>query len=133
LVDKHFSSLKASPSPTVSPSIPTSIQRPPTNLLSPSGTQTKKALSRAASYLFPNAPAADSLLDISVAPKTSYTGGHKFIHDPKGEFDHLYVGFEGVPIHDDDIYTLATMQVLLGGGGSFSAGTYPSCHFPFFL
>jgi processing peptidase subunit alpha len=27
-----------------------------------------------------------------------------------------------VGIHDEDIYTLATMQVLLGGGGSFSAG-----------
>jgi processing peptidase subunit alpha len=34
----------------------------------------------------------------------------------------LYIAFEGVGMNDDDIYTLATMQVLLGGGGSFSAG-----------
>ncbi|KAL4253571.1 peptidase M16 family protein [Abortiporus biennis] len=54
--------------------------------------------------------------------RATYTGGHRFIHDPESEFDHLYVGFEGVGIHDDDVYTLATMQVLLGGGGSFSAG-----------
>ena len=27
-------------------------------------------------------------------------------------------------IHDDVIYELATMQVLLGGGGSFSAGIH---------
>ncbi|THV07480.1 LuxS/MPP-like metallohydrolase [Dendrothele bispora CBS 962.96] len=123
LVDKYFSSLKASPSATISPSIPTPPQqRPSTNILSPSGHPAKKALSRAASYLFPNAPADSSLLDLNVAPSPSYTGGHKFILDTKGEFDHLYIGFEGVSIHDDDIYTLATMQVLLGGGGSFSAG-----------
>ncbi|KAE9398506.1 mitochondrial processing peptidase [Gymnopus androsaceus JB14] len=110
LVDKYFSSLKASPpSPSVSPSIPDN----PALL--------RKSLSRAASYLFPNTP-SDSLLDTSLSPSSSYTGGHKFIHDPKGEFDHLYIGFEGVGIHDEDIYTLATMQVLLGGGGSFSAG-----------
>jgi len=124
LVDKFFSSLKASPSATISPSIPTSQQRPPTNILSPSGHPAKKALSRAASYLFPNTPSSveSSLLDLQLAPNSSYIGGHKFIHDTTGEFDHLYIGYEGVPIHDEDIYTLATMQVLLGGGGSFSAG-----------
>jgi processing peptidase subunit alpha len=34
----------------------------------------------------------------------------------------VYVAFEGLSIHDDDIYALATLQILLGGGGSFSAG-----------
>lgn len=128
LVDKYFSSLKASPpSPSISPSIPTtprSVPNPqiPLNLLASSSTHpVRKTLSRAASYLFPNTP-SDSLLDASVSPSSSYTGGHKFIHDSQGEFDHLYIGFEGVGIHDEDIYTLATLQVLLGGGGSFSAG-----------
>jgi processing peptidase subunit alpha len=60
--------------------------------------------------------------DASLEVKASYTGGHHFILDQDSELDHIYVGFEGVGIHDDDIYTLATMQVLLGGGGSFSAG-----------
>jgi len=45
-----------------------------------------------------------------------------FIHRPEEEFNHVYVAFEGVSIHDDDVYALATIQLLLGGGGSFSAG-----------
>ncbi|KAK9465612.1 Metalloenzyme, LuxS/M16 peptidase-like protein [Lipomyces arxii] len=34
----------------------------------------------------------------------------------------LYFAFEGLSINDPDIYALATLQTLLGGGGSFSAG-----------
>lgn len=44
------------------------------------------------------------------------------MENPDLEFTHVYVGFEGLSIHDEDIYALATLQVLLGGGGSFSAG-----------
>ncbi|KAF9270658.1 LuxS/MPP-like metallohydrolase [Marasmius fiardii PR-910] len=121
LVDKHFSSLKSSPS--LSPlsqllrgANPT--HQAPSNLLPAPNTSVKKTLSRAASYLFPNS----SIDPPPIASSSQYTGGHHFIHDPDGEFDHLYVAFEGTGIHDDDVYTLATMQVLLGGGGSFSAG-----------
>lgn len=35
---------------------------------------------------------------------------------------HIHLAFEALPISSDDIYALATLQVLLGGGGSFSAG-----------
>lgn len=35
---------------------------------------------------------------------------------------HIHLGFEALPISADDIYALATLQTLLGGGGSFSAG-----------
>jgi processing peptidase subunit alpha len=35
---------------------------------------------------------------------------------------HIHLAFEGLPISHDDIYALATLQTLLGGGGSFSAG-----------
>jgi len=38
------------------------------------------------------------------------------------EFCHVQIAFEGLPISDPDIYALATLQTLLGGGGSFSAG-----------
>lgn len=38
------------------------------------------------------------------------------------EFVHLHIAFEGVATADPDIYALATLQMLLGGGGSFSAG-----------
>ncbi|KAG0032895.1 Mitochondrial-processing peptidase subunit alpha [Podila clonocystis] len=51
-----------------------------------------------------------------------YTGGTLLIEDDSQPFTHLYVGFEGLSIHDDDIYALATLQLLMGGGSSFSAG-----------
>ncbi|PLN84347.1 peptidase M16 inactive domain-domain-containing protein [Aspergillus taichungensis] len=35
---------------------------------------------------------------------------------------YIHLAFEAVPISDPDIYALATLQTLLGGGGSFSAG-----------
>ncbi|KAM7202267.1 mitochondrial-processing peptidase subunit alpha [Naviculisporaceae sp. PSN 640] len=37
-------------------------------------------------------------------------------------FSHIQLVFEGLPIKSDDMYALATLQTLLGGGGSFSAG-----------
>lgn len=101
LADKYFSSLKAPlPSQVLASS-------PSLNLNS------------ATSYLFPN-PAMPSIPQNNRSD--TYTGGHRFLHDTNAEFNHLYIAYEGVGIHDDDIYALATMQVLLGGGGSFSAG-----------
>ncbi|AAS51295.1 ACR069Cp [Eremothecium gossypii ATCC 10895] len=38
------------------------------------------------------------------------------------EMYHMQIAFESLPIDHPDIYTLATLQTLLGGGGSFSAG-----------
>jgi len=38
------------------------------------------------------------------------------------QFVHLHIAFEGLSTSDPDIYALATLQILLGGGGSFSAG-----------
>lgn len=35
---------------------------------------------------------------------------------------HIHLAFEALPISSPDIYALATLQMLLGGGGSFSAG-----------
>ena len=35
---------------------------------------------------------------------------------------HIHIAFEALPISSPDIYALATLQTLLGGGGSFSAG-----------
>ncbi|KAK0545629.1 hypothetical protein OC861_005196 [Tilletia horrida] len=51
-----------------------------------------------------------------------YTGGEYYISSPELDFTHIYVAFEGLSVHDEDIYALATLQILLGGGGSFSAG-----------
>ena len=71
--------------------------------------------------------AIPSLEEIS-AP-AQYTGG--FISLPtqppslnpmQPAFSHIHIAFEGLPIASKDIYALATLNTLLGGGGSFSAG-----------
>jgi mitochondrial-processing peptidase subunit alpha len=65
---------------------------------------------------------------IKSAPRARYTGGilrypHPPTHDGKPpEFTYVYIAFESPPISSPDIYALATLQILLGGGGSFSAG-----------
>lgn len=56
-----------------------------------------------------------------------YTGGETCIPPAPvfgnlPELAHVQIGFEGLPIDHPDIYALATLQTLLGGGGSFSAG-----------
>lgn len=118
LTDKYFSSLK----PTITqPLARPNISSPQINIHSSSTPSLAKSLTRAASYLFPHSSASDTSAFLS---SSSYTGGRKFIFDGSSEFNHLYIAFEGVGLHDDDIYALATMQILLGGGGSFSAGTH---------
>lgn len=118
LTEKYFASLKVTTAPSSSPRLSTSSPLPP-HLLPGSQPSLGKSLTRAASYLYPN-----SSVDTPSAlnPGTHYVGGVQHIPSLTQEFDHLYLAFEGVGIHDDDIYALATMQVLLGGGGSFSAG-----------
>lgn len=124
LADKFFSSLKPSTSPSAQPS---QLRNPAGNsanpqhphILSPSSPGAARSLTRAASYLFPNSL---SQMPVSHSSTSTYTGGHKFIHDPSQELDHLYIAYEGANINDDDVFPLAVMQVLLGGGASFSAG-----------
>jgi processing peptidase subunit alpha len=121
LADKYFSSLKSAPTPSVSSPQPSATQNIPPHLLPSSSPSLYKSLTRAAStYLYPTSLSTDSPLPL-LNPHSNYVGGIHHIPSTT-EFDQLYLAFEGVGIHDDDIYTLATMQVLLGGGGSFSAG-----------
>ncbi|AEO69105.1 uncharacterized protein THITE_2119130 [Thermothielavioides terrestris NRRL 8126] len=82
-------------------------------------------------------PGSSSSLSTSITPISAddltrpahYTGG--FLSLPPQPpslnpnlptFTHIQLAFEGLPISSDDIYALATLQTLLGGGGSFSAG-----------
>lgn len=74
----------------------------------------------------PDPYAVPSLSDLS--QPAHYTGG--FLSLPPlppsltnvPVFTHVHIAFEGLPVASDDIYALATLQTLLGGGGSFSAG-----------
>ncbi|KAJ3560194.1 hypothetical protein NPX13_g9386 [Xylaria arbuscula] len=90
----------------------------------------KKSLSTSASAnaaVLNSVPSVPSLEEISAHAK--YTGG--FISLPtqppspnpmQPAFSHIHIAFEGLPIASKDIYALATLNTLLGGGGSFSAG-----------
>lgn len=58
-----------------------------------------------------------------------YTGGYLALPNlpvPQNNLSiplsHIHLAFEALPISSPDIYALATLQTLLGGGGSFSAG-----------
>jgi processing peptidase subunit alpha len=127
LSDKYFSALKGKSTPFDAASASrTSSGQPqaPSHLLPQQPPSIMKSLTRAASYLS-GSTSIDSpaiLNSMSATGKAVYTGGHHFIHNSDAEFNHIYLAFEGVDIRDDDIYALATMQILLGGGGSFSAG-----------
>jgi mitochondrial-processing peptidase subunit alpha len=64
---------------------------------------------------------------ITTTPPSHYQGGilrypHPPTHEKAPEFTYLYVAFESPAVTSEDIYGLATLQILLGGGGSFSAG-----------
>ena len=84
-----------------------------------------------------SAPAQASVSDISPSQisqinlntPSRYTGG--FLSLPPlpppanpalPDLTYLHLAFEALPISSTDIYALATLQTLLGGGGSFSAG-----------
>jgi processing peptidase subunit alpha len=75
---------------------------------------------------------APSLLETSMVDlnrSAHYTGG--FLSLPPipppanpmlPRLSYIHLAFEALPISSPDIYALATLQTLLGGGGSFSAG-----------
>lgn len=81
----------------------------------------------------PVAPLDPSLIEpsspLNLNQPAHYTGG--FIALPPipppanpmlPRLSHIHLAFEALPISSPDIYALATLQTLLGGGGSFSAG-----------
>jgi len=70
-----------------------------------------------------------SLNSLNTSPSSHYTGGFLSlpplpppINPTLPPLTHIHLAFEALPISSDDIYALATLQTLLGGGGSFSAG-----------
>lgn len=107
-----------SPSATLAPSSPPASSAPFSTLTSKLASVVSGGSSTASEE---EAAAAESYEYLANAP-ARYTGGTLLLDNPDLEFTHIYVGYEGLSIHDPDIYALATLQVLLGGGGSFSAG-----------
>ncbi|KAH8704115.1 mitochondrial-processing peptidase subunit alpha [Talaromyces proteolyticus] len=74
-------------------------------------------------------PSSLELSTLDLNRPSHYTGGYLSLppipppanpNHPRLSYIHL--AFEALPISSPDIYALATLQTLLGGGGSFSAG-----------
>ncbi|KAJ2355298.1 Mitochondrial-processing peptidase subunit alpha [Coemansia sp. RSA 2618] len=66
----------------------------------------------------------DASSSIAVPERRSvYTGGTWFDSKPDMDFTQVYLGFKSAGIDDEHgLYVYAVLQMLLGGGGSFSAG-----------
>ena len=80
-----------------------------------------------------NSPTLSSLSTLPtetlLTTPSHYTGGYLSLPNlppPPNSLtiplSHIHIAFEALPISSPDIYALATLQTLLGGGGSFSAG-----------
>ncbi|MCJ1249001.1 Mitochondrial-processing peptidase subunit alpha [Trapelia coarctata] len=71
----------------------------------------------------------NSTANINLSLPARYTGGFLALpnlasppNPTHPTLSHIHLAFEALPISSPDIYALATLQTLLGGGGSFSAG-----------
>ncbi|OCT45139.1 Mitochondrial-processing peptidase subunit alpha [Cladophialophora carrionii] len=147
LAEKYFGDMAKS----VSPSLPqaatesSTVDSQPSNphlQSSPPQSPTSKLLSKIPGFntFSTSAPhqATVSPLDPSlIQPRPEslltmpahYTGGYlalPTLPPPPNKFtiplSYVHIAFEGLPISSEDIYAQATLQTLLGGGGSFSAG-----------
>lgn len=108
----------------------------PSSTPPPSGVLSKipffKNISTSASNHASVSPLDPSLLQpstLDLYKPSHYTGGFlslPTIPPPPNpmlpRLSHIHLAFEALPISSPDIYALATLQTLLGGGGSFSAG-----------
>ncbi len=129
LTNEHSSSSSSSStSPSSYPSPATTPPSSPSKLLSkiPFFKNLSTSASNHAS-LSTFEPTQTPPLDLTTP--SHYTGG--FLSMPRippppnpalPRLSHIHLAFEALPISSPDIYALATLQTLLGGGGSFSAG-----------
>ncbi|RMD42689.1 hypothetical protein DV735_g2403, partial [Chaetothyriales sp. CBS 134920] len=146
LVEKYFGDMAPSPQPehsqqeAAAPSSPTADPRyssapPPPSMGSRllSKIPGFSNFSTSAPHQATVSPLDPSLLQASpdslLTMPAHYTGG--FLTLPKLPvpqnnltipLSYVHIAFEAVPIASEDIYALAILQTLLGGGGSFSAG-----------
>lgn len=104
LTEKYFGGIQSTASASSSISTSSSASTSSTSLhpsssLPPSGSKSFATVSSA-----PISPKGDSKEYTRLASaRAVYTAGQEFIEKPDEEFVHLYVGFEGLGIHDPDI------------------------------
>ncbi|OAP62866.1 hypothetical protein AYL99_02093 [Fonsecaea erecta] len=146
LTEKYFGDMAKSETPSLSqsttPSTESGAPQPNTSQQLPPQSPASRLLSKIPGFnsFSTSAPhqATVSPLDPSLIqhPPESlltmpshYTGGYlalPTLPPPPNKFtiplSYVHIAFEGLPISSEDIYAQATLQTLLGGGGSFSAG-----------
>ena len=141
--DTSFSKEQIDSSLLSSPSSPaSSYSSSPSSSSSSSSAQTSRLLSKipffknlstsapnhaSISSFQPDTLQPSSVLNLTIP--SHYTGGFlslPAIPPPPNpalpRLSYIHLAFEALPISSEDIYALAALQTLLGGGGSFSAG-----------
>lgn len=119
-------------------SISSITSQPPSPTQQPSKLLSRIPFFKNISTSAPNNASVESFNDLSlshaptpfdITQPSHYTGGFLSlpslpppINPSLPPLTHIHLAFEALPISSDDIYALATLQTLLGGGGSFSAG-----------
>lgn len=132
-----MSSQTSSPSSSTSPSAQSSTYSSPSTT-PPASPQTSRLMSHIPflKNLSTSASAQAQVSEVDLTPTpisfdtpAHYTGG--FLSLPPlpppanpalPDLTYIHLAFEALPISSEEIYALATLQTLLGGGGSFSAG-----------
>lgn len=121
-----MASTSASPANTPSTS-PTQTSRFLSNIPFLKNLSTSASSQASVSSTSPSSYSAAASLDLTAL--SHYTGGFLSLpplpppqNPAHPHLSHIYLAFETPPISSPDIYALATLQTLLGGGGSFSAG-----------
>lgn len=145
LAEEHFGDMEseALPSSASTDALPNQSSKdaissitssPPTPTQQPSKLLSRIPFFKNLSTSASNKASVESYSDLSLDTQNNslpahYTGG--FLSLPSlpppisaslPPLTHIHLAFEALPISSNDIYALATLQVLLGGGGSFSAG-----------
>lgn len=110
-------------------SSPTTAPQEPSRLLSKIPFFKNLTTSAAHHATISNASSLTTSAPLDLTQTSHYTGG--FLSLPPlapppnpalPRLSYIHLAFEALPISSKDIYALATLQTLLGGGGSFSAG-----------
>lgn len=68
-----------------------------------SGREASTSLGRKSFATVSNVPSAEAVHESIASQRAVYTGGEEYIEKSEEEFVHLYIGFEGLGIHDPDI------------------------------
>lgn len=115
--------------PTSTISTPAASQKSQPGLLSKLPFLKNLSTSSSKEAASPSESALSGFSGLDLTRPSHYTGG--FLSLPPipppanpmlPRLSHIHLAFEALPISNPDIYALATLQTLLGGGGSFSAG-----------